>query len=485
MADLWTILELVDVVGGTVEPCLTASNGAGVPGVGSVSIDSRTLEPGALYVAIQGVAQDGHKFVGAAFQAGANAALVRSDYEPGSLDEGVLVRVPDPLAALEALGRAARARTGAKVIAVTGSAGKTGTKEALKDMLSTGGVCHASVKSFNNHWGVPLSLARMPAEARYAVFEVGMNHAGEILPLSVMIKPDVALITTVAPVHIGHFANEEEIADAKAEIFAGLKESGTAVLPIDNPHYERLKSRAREAGVAAIIGFGGNVAADARLLSGEFGRSESVVTADIMGEVHSFKIAIAGAHIALNLIGALAAVKLVGGDLNAAIGALSLIRAPEGRGVQYDLCLEPGEGDCVDRARCLLIDESYNANPASMEIALKNLSLFKSDAHSRRIAVIGDMLELGQGAKAYHRQLAPLVERLDVDLVFAAGEMMAHMFEDLPSAKQGAYAPTSLGLVDVVEKNIQQGDVVMVKGSLGSDMGRIVKRLRAKFSDGK
>lgn len=469
MSALWTVAEIARAVNGKVE-------GAGARDelpVSSLSIDTRTLDEGALYVAIKGVRLDGHQFVPGAFAAGASAALVCQSYE-ASTHDGVLIRVADTLEALGALGVAARARAeNAKIIAVTGSAGKTGTKAALADMLAQSGHTHSSVKSFNNHWGVPLSLARMARESAYGVFEVGMNHAGEISPLSRMIRPHAALITTVAPVHIGHFENEAAIADAKAEIFAGLTSDGAAVLPADNLHFEQLKARAQAAGAAQILSFGAAPGADARLIAGDFGPEGSRVEAVILGEAVSFTLNIPGRHIALNLIGALLALKLVGGDLGRAVAAIPNLSAPEGRGVKQQFTLPGGS--------LLLIDESYNANPASMRAALEMLGQYKGDGQQRRVAVLGDMLELGALSRGYHEAVAGEIETLDIDQVFACGEMMAHMFAKLSPAKQGDYAATSEALVESVEKNLRACDVVMVKGSLGSDMGRIVDNIRARY----
>ncbi|GJM03969.1 MAG: UDP-N-acetylmuramoyl-tripeptide--D-alanyl-D-alanine ligase [Rhodomicrobium sp.] len=472
---LWTVAEIVKATGGIV-----TKGGAPLPldemerlEFSSVSIDSRTLSPGALYVAIMGVSQDGHQFVGAAVAAGAAAALVKVDYVP-ECDEGVLIRVPDPLVALEAMGRAARERMSGKVIAVTGSAGKTGTKEALRVMLERCGKTHASVKSFNNHWGVPLSLARMPRDTDFAIFEVGMNHAGEISPLSKMIRPDAALITTIAPVHIGHFNNEVEIADAKAEIFDGLVEGGVAILPVDNPHYDRLVEKAMAAGVARIVPFGKAPAAEARMIGGQFDSEGSRVSAEIFEENQEFILAQAGVHVAVNMLAALAAVKLCGADLARAAPALSTLEPPEGRGVRHKL--QDADGSI------LLIDESYNANPASMAIALRGLAAITSVNYTRRIAVIGDMLELGDNAGHYHLELAPLIEDLEIDKVYAAGEIMAGLYEALPEAVQGAYALTAKELSQAVVSALKGGDVVMVKGSLGSEMSRVVTAITDAFA---
>lgn len=469
MSDLWTVGEIVEATGGV---CSSGEAGYDIA-IGSVSIDSRTIEDGGLYVAIQGVSQDGHLYVGASFAKGAHAALVKRGYKPedGVVSKGgVLIFVDDTLQAMEDLGRAARNRTKGKIIAVTGSAGKTGTKEALREMCEALGKTHASVKSFNNHWGVPLSLARMPRDCEFGIFEVGMNHAGEISPLSKMIRPDIALITTVAPVHIGHFANEEEIADAKAEIFDGLGgQSGAAVLPADNRHYERLCSAARGAGVSRIVGFGAADGAELRLIDGQFGSESSTIIAEIFGQRLEIDISIPGEHIAINLIGALGCVALAGGDVRKAADVLSDLTVPEGRGVRHILSV--GEGTYT------LIDESYNANPASMNIALKNLSSLQGDAYCRRIAVLGDMLELGVGSEGYHREISAVIDGLDVNLVFASGPMMAHMFAELPKVQQGAYSDISKGLIDPLRGVIRPGDVVMIKGSFGSEMGLIVKAL--------
>ncbi len=477
MDELWTLEELVKAVDGTLAPLAEQNDLSGEQNshsLTSVSIDSRTLEPGALYVAIQGVSQDGHLYVSAAFAAGAHAALVSHGYEaqPG---DGVLVRVDDTLAALEKMALWARKRSSAKIVAVTGSAGKTGTKEALKQMFCQFGKTHASVKSFNNHWGVPLSLARMPRDCEFAVFEVGMNHAGEIRPLSKLIQPHIALITTIAPAHIGHFNNEEEIADAKAEVFEGLVADGVALLPVDNQHYERLCDAARRLKVSAVYGFGASADGERGfcLSSAHYGTLDSQVQASLLGQRFEFTISQPGAHIASNMIGALGVLMLAGCDVRHALPLLSSLTAPDGRGVLHELKLKKNE----EFNGFTLIDESYNANPPSMEIALKNLSAMQGDTYCRRIAVLGDMLELGAHAVEYHKNLAPLIAELDIDLVFASGEMMAHMFEGLPEIKQTCYGKKSAELLEPLGESLLPGDVIMVKGSLGSEMGLIVREL--------
>lgn len=470
---LWSVDEIVKATGGiaTRAGAPLSLDEMAATEISSLSIDSRTLEPGALYVAIRGVSQDGHQYVGAAAKAGAAAALVRMEYVPSQDDEScLLIRVPEPLLALEALARAARARMSGRVIAVTGSAGKTGTKEALRVMLEQCGKTHASVKSFNNHWGVPLSLARMPRDTDFAVFEVGMNHAGEITPLTEMIAPDVAMITTIAPVHIGHFKNEEEIADAKAEIFSGVTAGGVAILPVDNAHYPRLLAHAEAAGISRIVPFGKAPAAEARMVGGQFDSEGSRVNAEIIGENLEFILAQSGVHVAVNMLAALAAVKLVGAKLSQAAPALSSLAPPEGRGVRQQL--QAGDGPV------LLIDESYNANPASMAVALRGLAQMVGEPYKRRIAVVGDMLELGENSAKYHLDLAPLVEELGIDKIFAAGEMMHGFYQALPEAVKAGYGETSRELAPLVVNALQGGDAVMVKGSLGSDMARVVRAVQ-------
>ncbi len=448
--------------------------GADAPGLSDtpirgVSIDSRTVRPGDLFFAIAGERHDGHAFVQSALGQGAAAAVVSRAYQ----GEGALLRVDDPLEAMNALARAARARTSGTIIGVTGSVGKTGTKEMLRLMLGAQGPAHASEKSYNNLWGVPLSLARMPRETRFGVFEMGMNHAGEITPLTRMVRPHLAIITTVGPVHIEFFESEEGIADAKAEIFEGLEPGGSAILPADNTHFERLAAHARRAG-AKIVPFGEREGSGARLVNFKADAEGSQVRADILGHAVSFRLNAPGRHLASNAIAALAAVKLAGGDVEGAALALAGFDAPEGRGRQT--VFETPDGPV------LLIDESYNANPASMKAALQVLASLRRPGIARRVAVLGDMLELGHGSAQYHAQLADAIDFAGVDLVFCAGPHMAHLHERLPLSHRGPYAAASDDLTDAVLAAIRAGDAVMVKGSLGSRMGRIVEALRLKFA---
>ncbi len=456
---LWTGAEIV-ATGARFEPEGAAGNFA----AGGVSIDTRTLKPGDLFVAIRGEARDGHEFVAKALTEGASAALV--DHKPEGAD-GTLIFADDSLKGLERLGAAARERSAAKRIAVTGSVGKTGTKEALRIALGASGQTHASEASYNNMWGVPLTLARMPAETKYGVFEIGMNHAGEITPLSKLVEPHAAIITTVEPVHLEYFDSVEEIAEAKAEIFAGLIPGGAAILNIDNPHFQRLSLRAGEVG-ARIITFGENEKADARLLVIDLGPEGSNIRARICGTEVEYHLASPGRHVARNSLAVLAGVYALGADLQAAARALDSLKPPPGRGARRAISLGCGG--------FTLIDESYNSNPASMRAAIANLALLGASS-KRRIAVLGDMLELGRDSAALHAGLAEPLDQAAVDLVFSCGPMMKHLFDALPESRRGGYAPTSKELAEIVAEAVRPGDAVMIKGSLGSRMKLIVERL--------
>jgi len=461
---LWNLGEIVVATGGRC---------AGDPAaaVSAFSIDSRSLEPGEGFIAIRGDNRDGHDFVASALGKGAACAVVEEGFSEN--DEERLVRVIDTFDALNDLGRAGRARAERTVvIAVTGSVGKTGTKEALRVALSPSGTVHASSKSFNNHWGVPLTLANMPRNVVYGVFEIGMNHAGEIDTLTKLVRPHIAIITTVAPVHLGFFGSVEEIADAKAEIFHGLEPGGTAVINRDNPHYERLAAHARKQG-AEIVSFGEDGSADARLVACELSPDGSAVTADILGEKVAYKLGTPGRHVVQNSLAVLAAVKLAGADLAKAAEALGAVQAQAGRGQR--LVIETKAGPVA------IVDESYNANPASMRAALSILGLAPRSAYKRRVAVLGDMLELGDQGGRLHRELAEAVDVAGVDVVFACGELMGSLFQALPKGRQGAYAKTSETLAPKLLEGVRPGDIIMVKGSLGSRMAPLVEALKGRF----
>ena len=458
MSPLWTSGEAEAATLGRANHAFEATG---------VSIDTRTLKRGDLFVALQGEARDGHDFVRAALEAKATAALVARD--PGNLPAGAaLLTVSHTQRGLEDLGRAARARSNAKVFAVTGSAGKTTTKEMLRLALGALGQTHASAASYNNQWGVPLSLAAMPRDTQYGVFEIGMNHFGEIRALVGLVRPHVALVTTIAPAHLEFFGTCEAIADAKSEIFEGIMAGGSALLPADSPQFDRLQARAKQAGVSRILTFGEGPRSDARLLSSSEIESGQKIRAEILGRVVTFSIGAPGVHIARNAVGALLAVADVEGDILNAAAALSRFEALKGRGAQFRIPVSGGD--------VAVIDESYNANPASMAAALALLGSAK--VTGRRIAVLGDMLEMGSESSAYHAALAGSIEAARVDLIFANGTQMKALWDALPPAQHGAYAPTSAEIAKILPSVLCAGDVVLVKGSLSSGMATVVDALK-------
>jgi UDP-N-acetylmuramoyl-tripeptide--D-alanyl-D-alanine ligase len=381
-----------------------------------------------------------------------------------------LLLVNDTMTALEALGRAARARTKAKFVAVTGSVGKTSTKEALRLALSTGGSTYATTGNLNNQWGVPLSLANMPRSSRFGVFELGMNHAGEIGPLSLQVRPEIAIITTVAPAHLEFFASVEGIADAKAEIFEGLPKDGIAILNRDNEHFDRLADHAHRHGISRIIGFGSHADATARLIDyaaeGEGGR----IRARILNRDIEYSVGAAGQHQAINSLAVLAAVMSLNVDVDVAAAALAQMQALKGRGQRSQVALAGGSFE--------IIDESYNASPAAMRAAIQVLALAKPARGARRIAVLGDMRELGPEGGKLHADLAADLSAAGVDLVFTAGPLMASLYAALPAALRGAHFNDSASLSPAVLDAVRPGDILLVKGSLGSRMGPIVEALK-------
>ncbi len=467
MTALWTIDDMAAAMDADRSGALPAD----VPGL---SIDSRTLSRGDAFFAIQGENRDGHDFVDNALKGGARVAVVARSQRARFAADAPLLIVDDVLDALRALAGAARARIAhAKVIAVTGSVGKTGTKEALQLALSADGETHASASSYNNHWGVPLSLARCPAAVKYAVFEIGMNHAGEITPLTKLVRPHVAIVTTVEPVHLEYFGSIEKIADAKAEIFMGVEPGGVAVLNRDNDQYDHLVAAANKAGVARVVSFGEDESADAFLVRYALQPEGSTVEAIILGEPITYKLGAPGRHVVQNSLAVLAAAALAGADLALAGLALANLKPAVGRGARVTLKVPGGSA--------LLIDESYNANPASMAAAIALLGQAPVGGHGRRIAVLGDMLELGPEGQNLHRGLAGALEAASVDLVYCSGPLMRALWQALPSMRQGGYAETAAELQPAVLDAIRAGDAVMVKGSLGSKMGPIVKALERQF----
>ncbi|MEQ1716425.1 MAG: UDP-N-acetylmuramoyl-tripeptide--D-alanyl-D-alanine ligase [Hyphomicrobium sp.] len=482
---LWTWQQLVDAL------FFADADGAPNRPLTGVSIDTRSLQPGDIFVALKDQ-RDGHEFVTSAFKAGAGAAIVGGHYvrHPG---DGALLRCHvdflrnlhpespdtlrdcDPLMALETLGSLARRRLApeARVIAVTGSAGKTGTKEMLRACLARIGNVHASEKSYNNHWGVPLTLARMPAETQYAVLEIGMNHAGEIAALVPMVRPHAAIITTVEAVHLEHFENEQAIADAKAEIFGGLVSGGAAIIKRDSVHFDRLRVRA-QAEAARVVSFGLDDRADVYAEKLSLGEEGTGVTARIAGQAVSFHLAMPGRHVAENALAVVAALEAVGADLPEALAALATLAPPGGRGARSRLKVAGGE--------ILLIDESYNANPASMRAALATLATVPRNKFPRRIAVLGDMLELGAASADLHRGLIDAVISASVDQLFVCGPHMKSLYDAASPVIKGGYCETSSGLQAVLTENLKPGDVVMVKGSNGMRLGPLVQALQTKLT---
>jgi UDP-N-acetylmuramoyl-tripeptide--D-alanyl-D-alanine ligase len=463
---LWTFQAMAKAMS-------ASTNGVLPDGITGLSIDSRTIQPGEAYFAIKGDVHDGHDFVAAALKAGAALAVVASSQREKFATDAPLLIVDDVLDALRELGLASRARLNARVIAVTGSVGKTSTKEALRTVLSAQGETHASVASFNNHWGVPLSLARCPATIRFAIFEIGMNHAGEIEPLVKLVRPHLAIVTTVEPVHLEFFSGIEAIADAKAEIFAGVEPGGAAVLNRDNSQFARLEAEAKGRGISRIVSFGVDERSDARLIDLSLQATTSAVHANVLGHDVTYKLGMPGRHMAMNSLAVLAAASLVGADLAIAALSLSKVAPAAGRGVRRVLDIGTGEAT--------LIDESYNANPASMRAALNVLEQAAIGARGRRIAVLGDMLELGPTGPVLHESLAEAITTNNIDLVFCCGPLMRNLWEALSAGKRGGYAESSTGLAAQIVSAIRAGDAIMIKGSLGSKMKTIVNALEKRF----
>lgn len=421
-----------------------------------ISIDTRTLEKGDLFVALVGEERDGHGFLQDAAYKGAAAALV-SEAKGAPLP---ILNVFNTLKSLEKLGISARDRCSAVRIAVTGSVGKTSTKDMLYTVFKEQGFTHRSLSSYNNHWGVPLTLARMPQETQFGIFEVGMNHSGEIRPLSHMIKPQIAIITSVVECHFEFFQSEEDIARAKAEIFEGMAEGGSVILNQDNPHFEFLSKRAQEYKLK-VFSFGRSEKADFRLMSYEGDGETGKIVGEIRGEKISYTLPMPGVHWALNSLAVLGAVYLAHQDVQKAAINLAMVEVPAGRGKCH-------------KGTFTVLDESYNANPTSMRAALSVLGQSRGE---RKIAIIGDMREMGEIAQERHEELfEPLLEN-KIDLVFCCGPHMAHLYERLPIYMKGGYRATSLELIPLVLDAVRAGDVISVKGSLGTRMRPIVDAL--------
>lgn len=433
-----------------------------------ISIDTRSLQPGDLFVALKDQ-RDGHEFLADAFAKGAAAALVsRADLAEGA--GGPTLVVDETLEGLRGLAQAARHRTAARCCAITGSVGKTSVKEALAACLAPSGRTHHAVKSFNNHIGVPLTLARMPADSEFAVFEIGMNNRGEIAPLVELAAPHVAIVTTVAPVHIENLGSLEAIADEKADIYTGLTRDGVSLVPAEAPHVDRLMRVAERYGAATLL-FGRGAECDARLISFEVGPDGSDAVADILGRPVRYRVGAPGAQWATNSLAALTAAALMGGDIEAAIEAMARLEPAEGRGRARIVQAAAGA--------FTLVDDAYNASPVSVAAALDTLSRRPVGANGRRIAMLGDMLELGPEEAAYHAGLAGPIAQAGVDLVFCAGPRMRALWDALPADRRGGYAEDADSLAPVAAGAIRAGDIVLVKGSNGSRMARVVAALGA------
>lgn len=459
---IWTAAEAKQATGGKTSGDWQAYG---------VSIDTRTVQKGDLFIALTGDTGNGHDYVAKAIENGAVCAVVSQ--EVTGVDPKNLLVVSDTLKAMQDLGVHARARTGARVIGITGSVGKTGTKEMLATALDAQGQTHASIKSYNNHWGVPLSLSNMHAGTDFGVFEMGMNHPNEITPLAKQVKPHISIITTIAAVHIESFDNGlDGIVDAKAEIFDGVEKGGYAVLNSDIPQFDTLKDKAIAKNLN-VATFGENERAQARLLDCLEAANGSRVKAKILDEEVSFTLQIAGRHIAQNAMAVLLAVKLAGGDVQKAAKAIERQEPIMGRGKREKLDIgEPSNP-------ITLIDESYNASPAAMNASFKVLALVDPGRGGRRIAILGDMLELGKDSAKLHADLALPLKAAGIDLVYTCGKDMKNLHDQLPANQRGVHKNTSKELAEIVPDVLIPGDVVMVKGSLGSKMGVVVEALRA------
>lgn len=454
---LWTSSEIAAATGGTASAGFAA---------GSVAFDSREVGPGALFVALSGETTDGHNFLDQAFASGAAGAVVSSQTPHPH------ILVGDTMIALENLARASRKRMAGVVIGVTGSVGKTGTKEALFECLEriAPGFAHRSVKSYNNHTGVPLSLARMPRGAKFGVFEMGMNHAGELLALTHMVRPHIALVTTIAPAHTEFFASEEAIADAKGEIFQGLEPGGTAIVPFDSPHRDRLIAAARPH-AAQIVTFGLGEGADVRALEIVPGQAGGTYVTARIGPDRTlgFTLSQPGDHWVANAMAVLAAVDAAGGDLEQAGLALAEMGGLAGRGARFKTTVAGGEA--------LVIDESYNANPASMRATLAVLAATPA---ARRLAVLGEMRELGDQSADFHAGLAEPIAAANVEALLLVGEGMAPLARALEGQVDLVHVPDAATARERIETMLRPGDAVLIKGSNGVGLSRVVAALAGR-----
>jgi UDP-N-acetylmuramoyl-tripeptide--D-alanyl-D-alanine ligase len=465
MTDLWSARDLVEATGGTMTAGFAVSG---------VSIDTRTLAPGDLFVALRGENGDGHDFVANALAKGAAGAMVHRDVVGHGGSAARLLHVDDTLAALTRLGAYARARFTGRLVAITGSVGKTTTKEMLRRILAAFAATHAAVASYNNHWGVPLTLARLPRDARFCIAEIGMNHAGEIAPLARLARPHLAVITAIEKAHVGHLGSIAAIAEEKASILRGLEPDGAAVLPLDNPLFPMLRSAAQamQPVAARIVTFGASPDADACLLAVRADADGSDLVVRVNGTEARLRIEAPGRHMAMNALAALAAAAALGADVYKAAAALAGFAPVAGRGARRGIALPGGTAT--------LLDESYNGNGASMRAALGVLRLQPA---RRRLAVLGDMLELGDEGPAEHLALAGAVTEA-ADRLFACGPLMRGLCNAVPDRLQAVHAADSAELASLVARTARPGDAILVKGSLGSRMKRVVDALDALGSGG-
>lgn len=455
MTTLWASAELRAATSGAL---------AAECAVKGVSIDSRSIAPGDIFIALRDQ-RDGHDFVADALARGAVAAMV--DHAPqGAVDTAKLLMVGDTLAGLTALGAAGRARAAARVVGVTGSVGKTTTKEMLRVALGAFGATHASAASHNNHWGVPLTLARLPRDAAFAVIEMGMNNRGEIAPLSRLAQPQIGIITSIGTAHIGLLGSQAAIADEKGDIIAGIAPGGTAILPADSAFAPGLIARARDAGLA-VLTHGEAAGADARLLSYQASPEGGMAEIALAGQHIALRLTTPGRHVALNACAVLAAVLALGLSPEKGAEALASFTAGAGRGALRRIRVAGGEA--------LLIDDSYNASVASVRAGLAVLAARPA---KRRVFAFGDMLELGAEGPAQHAALAPDAAQ-NSDLVFCCGPLSRNLFDALPAHQRGGHFPDSAALAPALRAALQPGDAVLVKGSLGSRMGLVIAALSA------
>ena len=465
MSFLWEMDELIAAVEGRPMGDLP-------DGITGISIDSRTLEEGEAFFAIKGDRVDGHNFIPAAMRAGASVAVV-DENKLASLGKYKIpmIVVRDVMEAMRRLAEVSRMRSKAQIIAVTGSAGKTSTKEMLRSVLATSGKVHASAASYNNHWGVPLTLANLPPDARYGIFEIGMNHTGEITPLVGMVRPHVAIITNIAAAHLGNFDSIDDIARAKAEIYSGVVAGGFALIFHDDRRYTLLRDLAKETGIEHLNSFGTKRGSEFWLRNLEATEEGSRLSVRIPGGRDvNYDLSLSGDHMAMNSVAVLGAVALVGADVDKALEAFGRLTPTQGRGARYTIGGPGAKGITI-------IDESYNANPASIQAALKVLANFEGIKTKRRIAVLGDMLELGKHSKKLHEKLAGPLADSKADLVFLVGPEMENLAKILPKAKLGGHFEDANLLTPRLKEVIKAGDAVMLKASKAIGFGAVVKEL--------